>query len=90
MEGVFFVYVVVGSITTMARLARILEREAGIPASVAYTPSALGGGGCSYSVRIAERELRAAREIISEYGIRVKGIYIEEIRGGEREYHAIS
>lgn len=83
-------YIVVGSVTTATRLARILEKRVGIPASVAHTPSAIKSGGCSYSVRINDNALGAARRVVDEYGINIKGMYKEEISGREREYRDIS
>lgn len=83
-------YVVVGSITTATRLAKILEKTIGVPADVVHTPSPISNGGCSYSVRISEKSLNSVRAVISEFDIRIKGIYIEEIGKGEREYHVVS
>lgn len=83
-------YIVIGSITTATRLTRLLEKAAGIPVATVHTPSAIKSGGCSYSVRIKDCALETAREIINEYGINIKGIYTEEIHGGEREYRDIS
>lgn len=83
-------YIVVGSVTTATRLARILEKRVGIPASVAHTPSAIKNGGCSYSVRIGDSALIAAKQVVDEYGVNIKGMYKEEISGGEREYRDIS
>lgn len=83
-------YIVVGSITTATRLAKILEKTAGIPASAVHTPSSISRGGCSYSVRTNEQFLNTVRMVISEFNIRIKAIYIEEFNNGEREYRAIS
>lgn len=88
MKGVVFVYVVIGSITTATRLARLLERTAGVPASVVHTPAAIQTGGCSYSVRITDRAVETVKAVVDEYGINIKGIY--ELSGGEREYRDIS
>lgn len=83
-------YIVIGSITTAARLARVLEKTAGIPASVVHTPAEIRSGGCSYSVRISNCALQAVRAVVNEYGINIKGIYEEDFSGGEREYRDIS
>ncbi len=83
-------YIVTGSITTATRLARILEKTAGIPADVVHTPSAIKSGGCSYSVRINDRALQIVRTVIEQYKINIKSIYTEVLSDGEREYHDIS
>lgn len=87
-------YIVLGSVTSATRLARAVEREMGIPAYVVHTPSAIKTGGCSYSVNVsgarAENEVEFVREIASEQGASVKNIYIDEIKNGERVYHAVS
>lgn len=83
-------YIVIGSVTTATRLARILEKTIGVPASVTHTPAAIKSGGCSYSVRINDSSLGAVRKVVDEYGINIKGIYKEEISGREREYRDIS
>jgi hypothetical protein len=76
-------YIVVGSITMATRLAKLLDKTADVSARVVHTPSKIGNGGCSYSVRIEEKSLDAARAVIEESGIRVKAIYAEEMNGGE-------
>ena len=82
--------ITVGSITTAARLAAILERNTGCPAETVHTPAAVNKGGCSYSVRFPEQHIERAREPISEYKVPVKKYYSETICGGRREYHDIS
>lgn len=83
-------YIVIGSVTTATRLARIFERSFGVPASVAHTPAAIKNGGCSYSVRINGVSADRAKQIIKNYGINIKGIYTEELSNGERVYRDIS
>ena len=83
-------YIVIGSVTTATRLARLIERNAGVPADVARTPAAIKNGGCSYSVRVNGISADNVRSIIKDYGVNIKGIYTEELSGGEREYRDIS
>ncbi len=90
MKGVVFVYIVIGSVTTAMRLARLLERTVGVPASVVHTPAAIKTGGCSYSVRIIGCTVQTIKAVVDEYGINIKGIYAEEFSGKEREYRDIS
>lgn len=87
---VVFVYIVVGSITTASRLAKLIEKTAGIPADVVHTPSAIKSGGCSYSVRVFGCTVGTIKKISYEYGINIKAIYAENFSGREREYRDIS
>lgn len=83
-------YIVVGSITTASRLAKLIEKTTGIPADVVHTPAAIKSGGCSYSVRVSGSTAQTIKNISDEYGINIKAIYAENFSGGEREYRDIS
>ena len=83
-------YVVVGSVTTATRLAKILERNLGVPVSVLHTPAAIKNGGCSYSARISGVSADRVRNIANNYKINIKSIYAEELSDGERVYRDIS
>lgn len=84
-------YIIIGSVTTAMRFARILERKAGIAANVVHTPSGLHPGGCSYAVRIRPCGISAQhiRSLAAEYGVNLKGVYAEEFNRGERVWRAI-
>lgn len=83
-------YVTVGSATTAARLRKAAEKIIGFPAYVVHTPSAVSGGGCSYSVRLDDRALNDIKRIASDIGISIKGIYIEKTINGERVLSDVS
>lgn len=83
-------YVITGSSTTAMRLKKAVERTVGYPADVVHTPSALNKGGCSYSVKIDDRAVDEAIKVAKNLGIKIKGLYMEEIVKGERVYHVIS
>lgn len=84
-------YVVVGSITVAARLKKLIESASGYPADVVHTPRELNeNGGCSYSVRADDRLAPLVKPLCREYSIRIKNIYTEEIRNGERVFNVIS
>ena len=83
-------YIVVGSVTTATRLARLLERNLGVPVSVSHTPAAIKSGGCSYSARISGVSADRVRNIADNYKINIKSIYAEEFSDGERVYRDIS
>lgn len=89
-KEVIFLYIIIGSITTATRLAKYIEKYAGVPASVAHTPTAIGGGGCSYSVRVSDRSLDIVRPVIADADIHVKAMYTEETKGRRREFHEVS
>lgn len=81
--------VTIGSITTAARLARIIEKNTGAPAEVIHTPPHLNKGGCSYSVRFADKYAARARALINEYKVPARKFYSESLDGGQRVYHAV-
>ena len=83
-------YIVVGSVTTATRLARLLERNLGVPVSVSHTPAAIKNGGCSYSARIKGVSADRVRSVVSDYNFNIKSIYAEEFSDGERVYRDIS
>lgn len=82
------ILVVVGSITGATRLAKRLTKYGDRKARVIGTPTQLGGGGCSYSVRASRSSEQFIRNNL--HGISVKGIYIEKKLGSTGEYYDIS
>ncbi len=82
------ILVVVGSITSATRLSKRLTKYGDQNARVISTPSKLGGGGCSYSVRASLTSEQFIKNNLS--GISIKKIYIEEKNGEERYYRDIS
>ena len=83
-------YVVVGSQTTAARLARAVEKAIGHPARVVHTPQPIRRGGCSYSVQADDRALAIVKQLALDYGISKRKIYTTKLVNGERVYHALS
>lgn len=82
------ILVVVASVTSATRLAKRLAKYGDTKARVINTPAKLSGSGCSYAVAADLSSEQFIRKNIQ--GITVRGIYIEEISGGERVYHDIS
>ena len=82
-------YILVGSVTTAARLKKAAEKIVGFPAYVVHTPSAIHSGGCSYSVRLDDRALDVIKTVAGDNQIPIKRIYIEKIENGERVFHAV-
>lgn len=82
------ILVVVGSVTGAARLAKRLAKAGDRNARMINTPAALGGSGCSYSVRASLSSEEFIRNNL--HGISIKKIYIEKSDGNRREYRDIS
>jgi hypothetical protein len=84
-----YAFVVVGSITTAARLKKTAEARGVYGGSVVHTPGVINQGGCSYSLRIKEELMPRIELIAQQRGIRLKGIYVERIENGRRVYYAV-
>ncbi len=69
-----YIYAAIGSITSATRLSRKLS-QAGINASILHTPAAVNKGGCSYSVRVRERERGALMAAAESLGIKIRSMY---------------
>ena len=69
--------ITIGSVTTASRLAKLIEREAHLKASVMHTPSELNKGGCSYSVRVNCDDYNYIRSLSAKYNISIKHCYKE-------------
>ena len=68
------------SMTAAQRAARALQR-AGIYASVTKAPQSANPGGCTYGVKLGERNLERAKSILREQGIPVGRIYAVDASG---------
>ena len=80
----------VGSVTTAARLEKILKKNKGISARVIHTPVKINEGGCSHSVMTDYVYLSQLKDVAKGYGLKIRKIYSEEIHDGEKSYHVIS
>lgn len=78
----------IGSVTSAARLSRLI-RAKGADSAVLQTPSQLLRGGCAYSVRVAENELDTLLEASKESGIKIRKLFREEVYGKEKKYYDI-
>lgn len=61
------------SMTNAQKAARLLQRN-GIFAAVTKVPQEANPGGCAYGVKVAERKLNAARELLARNQIAVLNI----------------
>ena len=59
------------SLTTAQKSAKVLQR-AGIFAAVTKAPQGANPGGCTYGVKIAQRNLEAALHTLERAGIRIE------------------
>lgn len=82
--------ITMGSITTAARYARLIEKNTGVPASVTHTPAAINKGGCSYSVRIPDQYMQLAKKLAAQYNVNVRKFYRESYVNGQHEYNVVS
>lgn len=82
--------VTIGSVTTAARLARLLEKETCHPAEIVHTPSVINKGGCSYSIRISEQYIDVVKAVALKYKVPVRKYYSEGTEDGKRVYNVIS
>ncbi len=74
------------SLTTAQKAAGILQK-AGIFASVTKAPQSANPSGCTYGVKIADRNLKAAMDTLEAAGIRIERTLEapERTRHGARE-----
>ena len=72
------------SLTYAQRVSNALER-AGMPARVLRSPGEISPTGCSYSVKIAARNLARALTILNGTRLPYLGIYVNAAGYGYRE-----
>ena len=83
------IIVIVGSVTSAARLAKRINNLSISGAQVISTPVGLRShSGCSYSVRTSLNNESIVRNNLG--GLNIKGIFIEKRDGKERSYYDIS
>lgn len=80
----------VGSVTTAARLEKLLRKTKGINSTVIHTPASINGGGCSYSLTTDINNLPLLKATLEETGIQIRKLYKEELVDGEKKYYVIS
>ena len=72
------------SLTYAQRVSNALERG-GIPTRILRSPEELSPAGCSYSVKIAQRNLARALTILHRARLPYLGIYVNAAGYGYRE-----
>ena len=72
------------SLTYAQRTAQALER-AGITAHILRSPRSVSGEGCSHAVKVAERNLARALQVLKRAGLSPKRIFLTEGTGDYRE-----
>jgi len=73
----------VRSVTRAQRMAALLSRR-GVRCAIFRAPAQLSDSGCTYAVRLEQRQLNAAMEILSVEGLAPLSIY-EKTDSGYRE-----
>ena len=69
-----YYWILCRSLTYAQRTASTLER-AGITARILRSPKNISGEGCSHSVKVAERDLSDALEVLLRAGLKPKRIF---------------
>ena len=72
------------SLTYAQRVANALER-AGIPARLLRSPAEISPSGCSYSVKVAARNLTRALTVLNRMGLPYLGVYVSSAGYGYQE-----
>lgn len=72
------------SLTYAQRVANALER-AGIPARLLRSPAEISPTGCSYSVKVAARNLSRALTVLNRMRIPYLGVYVSSAGYGYQE-----
>lgn len=75
------------SMTAAQRAAQVLQR-AGVFASVTKAPQSANPGGCTYGVKIGERNLSAALNLLRQSEISFGAVFALDQRGNLREVEA--
>ena len=78
-------YIILCRSLTAAQQAERALRGAGIFASITKAPQSANPGGCTYGVKIGERNLERAKSALREAGVRSGKIYLLTERGRARE-----
>lgn len=78
--------IVCRSLTYAQRTSAALER-AGITAYILRSPKSIAGEGCSHSVKVSQRNLSAALQVLHRAGLDPSRIYIA---AGEGEYREVA
>lgn len=68
------------SLTYAQRTAQVLDR-AGIPGHIMRAPRSISGDGCSHGVRIGERWLTRALEVLNRDGLPPRAVYVQGAEG---------
>ncbi|MDO4750317.1 MAG: DUF3343 domain-containing protein [Eubacteriales bacterium] len=72
------------SLTYAQRSAKALERS-GITAVVTKAPQGVSAAGCAYCVKVSERRVREAVEVLRHAELNPGRVYIQETGGTYRE-----
>jgi hypothetical protein len=82
----FMVYylIICRSLTYAQRTAHVLER-AGITGHIMRAPKLVSGEGCSHCVRVTERWLAPALQVLKREGLSPKRVYLQDAEGAYRE-----
>ena len=72
------------SLTAAQKTAAVLER-AGVTAHIMRAPKLISENGCSYAVKVSERRLTEALQILNRVGLSPERVYIMSADGSYKE-----
>lgn len=72
MDNVLIVFL---SATSANRVKSILEKKYAVPSKIVQTPTGVSVTGCSYSLRIREKHLNTAWNLIKNMELSSKGVF---------------
>ena len=75
------------SLTQAQKAARALQRE-GIFSSVTKAPQSANPRGCTYGVKLGERNLSRGRAVLEKSGFEIGGLFSVDARGRVQEVTA--
>jgi len=77
-------FIVCKSLTYAQRISRVLER-AGIGSFIMRAPRIISSEGCRYCVKLSEKKLAKALQILKKEKIEVKQVYMQGQSGDYQE-----
>lgn len=75
-----YYFIICRSLTYAQRTARVLER-AGISGHITRSPKSIAAEGCGYGVKISQRYLSDALQILRREGLGPKQVYLLDREG---------
>ena len=82
--GLVYYLIICRSLTYAQKTAAVLER-AGITAHIMRAPKNISESGCSHAVKVSERHLADALQVLKRVGLSPERVYIMSADGSYKE-----